>query len=876
MNRATVRLTLSRTLKVYRGEGGRVTAFLVLHILISLVIGMVSTVVDALTVGRSDSGGAYLLYGTSAVLLAVIGIVYAGITDRSDKRRVLTRILFISGVICIGGSGLLFLASGDRPAAPVLAGLFMWRFIIGIVLLMVFWDLVPFYFNARQGKRLFPLLAMGGAIGYSLGSLAAAGLTSTMSAGLVLLVIAGGTFAGAVWFQGVRRSFSILDSPRYRDRSILSEVQEGYSVFRGNAFLRAVALNTLLFGVLSGLIVFTYNAVVTARTSGAGEAAGLMGYQRAAVTVLQAVVLTKVMSQSAVGGKGTSSLIQQVFFLVLGTLAFAVSMVGVADFTRQIEVALMSPAAMAAFAFLPGRYRGRVMVLNNMVAVAGGILLATIFVAAVAPLVNPLWFVYPIGFLMLVRIGFGAVLNRRYTALLSESIVADNKLNLARIEENTSSFVRDDALLARLGEELSRQSDSVRVFVLGRLARGSETVEDIRRVEPFFRDGEAEIMALWIETLARVDFNRYRDEIARAVESPSPQVRRAAQFVELRSLFRQGESEEFTRRLEGVTQELKETESGESFRDVLDLLLRLEEETGVTAVSVEWDDLPDDLRNAFLEAVSIRPRERYFPLLVSLLADPSWTAAVVPVIAALPTEFLVQHRDSWNVMSLEIRLELLRAFPDPVLLREESLDLLASMLQDFPDEPEALLIRHGERMIETAMVLLSDPAPVPPGTAKSIGQAGSNLATLFPELFRLRFAAEETAEGVRPLTVKTAREHIDRLALLTLLFHSLNLAREDDRVLAHTVCLELSERTAAVQHNTLEFIESKLDGEMRTYLLTYYENLTVEEKQSRLRAILRKSPGNVKDAVDRWRKALLSAGEELTAEIYGYFIPGKT
>ncbi|MDA3948286.1 MAG: MFS transporter [Spirochaeta sp.] len=877
MNRAAIRLAVTRTLKVYRGEGARLFAFVVLHALISLVIGMTSTVVDALTVGRTE-GGAYALYAISATVLAGIGLVYAGITDRSDKRRVLIRALAISALICLGGSGLLFLAAGGDTPRIVLNALFVWRFTVGIVLLMVFWDLTPFYFNARQGKRLFPLLAMAGAVGYSVGSLVAAGLVRAIPAAVALLVIGGGTLVAAGWFHGVRRTFFILDSPRYRDRSILAELREGAAVFRGNAFLRAVGWNTVLFGVLSGLILFTYNAVVTARTSGASEAAGVMGYQRAAVTILQAVVLTKVMSQSAVGGGTRSSVIQQSVFLVLGVLAFAVSMVGVADFTRQIEVALMSPAAMAAFAFLPGRYRGRVMVLNNMVAAAAGILIATAFVASVAPWVQPLWFVYPIGVLMVVRVAFGAVLNRRYTSLLSESIVADRKLNLARIEENATNFVRDDELLARLRAELAEQSSSVQVFVRGRLARGAVTVEDLRRIEPFFSgdaDRSGEMEALWVETVARVAFDEYRERIAAAIDSPDPQVRRAARRAELKALHQRGHADEFARAIEAMGEELNgaiEEQTAEPFADILETVLHVESETGVKVTNIEWDELSPVQQEIFLESLSVYPRDGNFEQLLKLLTDPDRRAGAIAAIAALPAEFLVEHRQGWAETSIDTRQELLHAFQDPVLVREEGVDLLMKLLPtgDEAEEIPTVFLARGETMLDVAMNVMADPSPIPPALAKRIRHTTAALTDLFPDWCRLRFAAEEVPAAARPLVVKTAREYIDRLSVLVLLFQALNLSKEDDRVLAYTVVRELTERATAVQHNTLEFIEAKIRDEARTYLLTYFETMTVAEKRSRLRSVLKRSPGTIGAAVTRWRDALSRVDEPLIAEILGH------
>jgi AAA family ATP:ADP antiporter len=871
VTRAALRLTVTRALKIYRGEEGRIGAFSLLHVLLSMVIGLVGTFVDALTVSGTDRGSPYLLYGISAVLLALFGLAYAGVTDRTDKRKVLSRAIVLAAIIPLGGSVLLFF-SGEAPSTLLLSSLFIWRFLLGIILLMVFWDLTPFFFNARQGKRLFPLLALGGAVGYSIGSLVGAWLAAVIPAGMTLLVIGGVTLFSALWFQVIRRNYSILDSPRYRMRTIPEEVRDGFRAFRGNPFVRTVGWNTVLFGALSGLIVFTYNAVVTARTTGATEAAGLIGLQRAAVTILQATVLTKVLSQSAVGGRSRSSIFQQAAFLVLGTVAFAVSMVGVADFTRQIEVALMSPAAMAAFAFLPARYRGRVMVLNNLVATAVGILIATVFVALIAPLVQPLWFARPIAMLMVGRLAFGVLLNRRYTALLSESIVADSKLNLTRIEENTSNILQDDALLSRLETELTGQSDSVRVFVLGRLARAARSGEDLKRIAPLFEGVSEELEALWVETIARVDFGAHRERLAAAEESPRTDVRVAASVGILRSLDRSGGHEEFASRVDQLSRDFEATTTGgtDRFVELLRILLRVEVLTGKPLLAVSWEDLDDPRRDAFLDALGRNPLPRFFPLIVPLLEDDRYLRPAVVALAALPAEFLLAHGAELAELSVPVRCELLRVFQDPVLRREVGGALLRELLTrtgEGPDLTVELLVGRGEPIIEAGLAVLSDPAPVGTNLGRLVRHTAADLATVFPGMYGLRFAAEDASTRLRPLSVKATGEYLSRLVLLVIILESIALNREEDRALAFGVCLELTERGAVAQHNALEFIETKMSPEVRPYLLTYYEGMSVDEKRLRLRPLLRKAGDT--GVFDRgvWRNAVDAAGDRVAAEV---------
>lgn len=873
MNRAAFRLAVSKAFKIYKGEGGRVIAFSILHILISVVIGMTGTLVDAVAVGNSDPRRTYVLYGLSAAALLAIGLFYAGVTDRTDKRRILTRILFISIVISSVGAAILAStggASNDRVPLLVLGGLFVWRFLIGIVLLMVFWDLTPFYFNARQGKRLFPLLAIGGAVGYSLGSLSSAWLSGILPSWGILIVIAILTLCGVSWFQHTRSTFSILDSPRYRDRSIVAEIREGVSIFWQNPFLRVVGWNTILFGVLAGLIVFTYNAVVTARTAGTEEAAELIGLQRAVVSILQATIFTKVMSQSAVGGKGRSSLIQQSAFLILGTVAFAISMVGVADFTRQIEVALMSPAAIAAFAFLPARYRGRVMVLNNLAAVAIGIIVSTIAVAMIAPLVEPLWFAYPIAALMLARIILGIVLNRRYTALLSHNIVSEKKLNLSKIEENAGSILRNEELFSRIVHEIGQQSESVRVFVLGRLARAVETPEDVDRVAPLFSDASPELQGRWIETISRVSFDRYRNRIEAAFDSESEETRKAARLETLRQLWKIGSIDDFRQRIASIVDEFKIAvkQRSERYTELLGVIIRVENATGEAVIEVDWELLNEEQRYGLLDVLADFPSPRYYTLLKTLLDDTKYGSAAITAVASLPSDFLMERRSDWKIVPLDVRIELLRALNDEILRREEGMDLLIEYLSD-RDDPLEMVIEQGDVIVEIAMVVLSDPAPLPIAAQKAVRLAISRASETFPHLFRLRFAVEEIDSSQRSLARKLASEYVGNAASIVLILSSLLFQKEDDRRFAYSVCQELTERSAVVQNNALEFIESKFTGELRTYLLTTFESMTPEEKKQRLSPLLRRTSSLIEETIYQLKSLLRKSKQDVAYQIIG-------
>jgi MFS family permease len=882
MTRTALRLTVSKALKIYRGEESRTLSFFLLHVLLSLLIGMISTVVDPLFIKHSSGGASFLLYGLSAVLLGSLGILYAGITDRYDKRKVFTMVLYISFGVCFAGSVLLLLQDFVVEIPFLFPGLFIWRFIIGIILLMVFWDLAPFYFDARQGKRLFPLLAMGGAVGYSGGSFIVAPLALIFPFGVQLFIIALLTLFCAAGFRYIRRTYPILDSPRYREKSVASEVKEGFRVFRANSFLRAVGWNTIIFGLFSGLIIFTYNSVVNARSATGADAAGFMGLQRAGATILQAVVLTKVMSQSVLGGRHKKELATKIFFFILGIAAFAVSMVGVADFTRQIEIALMSPAAMAAFAFLPSRYRGRVMVLNNLVVAPLGILLASIFVFALSSFVNPLWFIYPIGALMAARLVFNFILNRRYMALLSESLLSESRLNLARIEENTGSILRNEDLLRRLHGEMDKQSMSVRVFVIGRLAKSAETFEDINRLEPFFMDPSESLQALWIGTLARIQYDRYEMEIRNGMESPFREVRTVSRLAVLRYLQKTGKTEEFS----AIIGEFREkfetalsTGSSEEFEEALELLLRLELETGKSIIEPDWAAMGDEKKRIFLRALGRNPNAHYFPLLVDKLQDETYRSLAVAGLKKMDEALLLNNKGIWADFSFREKLCLLREFKDShrVFTRDESSDLVRAMIRrenGSDKEPEGtleVLHRRGRDLIEAALLVLSDTAPIPGDLSGLAEEEKERFTSLYPYLFLLMLNSSGQGEKAYPLLQKMVNEQLKDLSLLVLCLSSLGFAKVEDRVFAGSICRELGDRTAIAQQNALEFIETKIAGPAKMFLLLYFENLTPEEKRIRLKPLLKNTPLNYKRGIALWHGYFSRAEDKIAEEIFASF-----
>jgi len=906
VNLSSLKLHAYKALNIHRGEGSRILTFVLLQFFLSLVVGMISSVVDPLFMKHGMDAPesfvlsflrmghslrqpriirlSFFLYGLSSFLLAVLGLLYTGVTDRFDKRKLFLGILYVTLAICVLGGMLIFVDSRLMNIPGVYSVLFVFRFSAGIVLLMVFWDIAPFYFDARQGKRLFPLLASGGAAGYAAGSFIVAPLSSFVPLNAQLFVIAAFTLPCILGFLSARRRFPILDSPRYKKMTLRSEIREGIFSFSGSSFLRLSAASTVVFGLLAGLIIFTYNAVVHSRVTTGAATANLMGLQRAAATMLQATVLTKVMSQSSLGGQHRKELAFQVLFLVLGVAAFIVSMVGVADFTRQIQIALLSPAAVAIFAFVPSRYRGRIMALNNLVLAPLGIFIVSVIVILAGSLIDPVWFIYLIAALMVARLVLNHFLNRKYVSLLSENLMSGSKIDLVKIKDNARSIIDNPILLEKLQNEMEKQSLSVKVFLSSRLASEAETAEDLERLRPFFPDDAPEtIRAAWIEALARVGFESHEEEILKEEDSPSGEIRTAARLAVLRSLRASGKDGEFRERLSRLTDGFEAAVAAKDagkFEEYSAILLRFEAETGERFIRLERDSLDDELLGIFLSALAAHPTERYFPFVLAGLGKERFRKQTTSCLKAMPEKTLLEHEDIFTGLPPSEILSILEelVFSHPEFSDRESVGLLKGLFEPFETPglslKETLGILHasGGEMVRALLILALGPKAAPNDVAPAFKRIKTRLLGLFPQCCALLRETDGIAGSrYHPLIAKLVREETTGLLLVLAALTAAEMKNDEDRDLACGIIRDLYERTAEMSQSAMEFIDTKIEDEVRKPLLLYYENLTVDEKHLRMRPYLRglnKGPGEI---IGDWAEALTAVGDEIGAEILNEF-----
>ena len=157
---------LEKSLKIYEHEVARFTWLAVIFFAVFFVTAIFRNYVDTAFLKRY--GPDYIPW--MLVISAVLTMVVLGYADRIAKRfsdtYLMTRILV---GIC-GRSGDFMLAHGQVKIPIVYPILYQLMGLLDSILLVYLWNIAGDLFDARQGKRIFPLVTAAQVLGTTVGS----------------------------------------------------------------------------------------------------------------------------------------------------------------------------------------------------------------------------------------------------------------------------------------------------------------------------------------------------------------------------------------------------------------------------------------------------------------------------------------------------------------------------------------------------------------------------------------------------------------------------------------------------------------------------------------------------------------------------------
>jgi AAA family ATP:ADP antiporter len=182
----------------------------------------------------------YSAAGQSLLLLAVIP-AYSYLASKATRSKLITwvTLFFISNLAVFYLMGM----AGFRVGVAF----FLWVGIFNVLVLAQFWAFANDLYDEASGKRIFPIIGIGSALGAWVGAQFAGSLFGTMDAYTLMMVAAGGLLVSIVLVR-------LADAKRreYREpKETPLEGKGGFALVLSNRYLLLIALMVLTFNLVN-------------------------------------------------------------------------------------------------------------------------------------------------------------------------------------------------------------------------------------------------------------------------------------------------------------------------------------------------------------------------------------------------------------------------------------------------------------------------------------------------------------------------------------------------------------------------------------------------------------------------------------------------
>jgi len=879
--KGSFRLRLYRILKLHRGEERKTFIFLWLQVFLSASLGLLSSGIDPLYL-KHDTGTIELFLlelfapaggwiGSSepnvqlipfllllgAVLLVCAGFVYSGFTDRSNKVVVFSWTVLSVILVCLASFIFWVVDYYGKPIPPIFSLLYTWRFVAGVFLLLIFWDLAQVYFDARQAKRLFPLMFGAGALGYAGGSLLVSPFAIMNALGAVFFFSAGFCIVSLYLCWKIRAGFQVVSPPRYREKTLKEEISEGLTILRENVFLRNLLFSTAVFGIAAGMIMVGYHAIIDTSIKTLSGAAGLMAFQRALATILEAVIVTQVLSQTRLGGALRIGIIIRIALLGIGLLAYLVSMIGVADFTRQIAMALLSPAVIASYAVLPSRFRGRVMALNTMVVAPAGMGIAALGILVFSGSMNLRVFLAFVAVALGIRLMSNQLVSRSYLHHLRNGFDRGQGFSASLVNSLGYVFI-DETIIEQIVKDLSASDPSIQRYVWKILASGVKGKAEYEILKKYRPQPGSPPWSIWLVLAGRYDYRSISDEAEQAFTSNDQWVR-----LNARAAMMEGKADQ-------VMAPQFKPEQGVLGKEDIEILeaMMLAKISPLVAVEAIWKNLAVETKRDLLHLFGRYPEE--IPGLLPILADAAQDEALIPAVLSslegvdsIEPLFLM---DCFENIPEKLRfdvVEYLSGVNSPKIgsfLTERFLHLSEVFVsQDQSGWKDSLRRQQTWRdsrnreLISFALALLRAPIKIDAEVREAGSRcAGEGIKTAACLYRGWRNGVVKTKDPCISLFSRFMGKQIEELVQLVLSCSGLSLKSAEERKLLHGSISDNGFSLPFIKGRILEVVESCLSKDVAVFAAAFLEDLSDAERDLRVFPFIRGFYITFRDLIELW------------------------
>ena len=517
---------LSRLLSVRPGEGPLAIRVALLFWIIEAARGFGEIGADTLVIGRVGTATFPYLFIALGFASLIGALAYGAALGRVPRVRLFVGILAGIGVLIV--LQRLWLATGAETAVLTL---WLTVYAAGAIAVTLYWTVAGSAFDARQAKRLFPLLTGAAIAGSFLGTLIAGPVSRAIGTEALVVIEAVLLGVAAVLLARLPQR-----APARRraagPTSVLADVRAGFDFVAGSPLMRLVAVAYVLLAILNFSVSYPLLTAASEAFPTEAEVATALGLLSTAITatsfLVSMVVANRVYSRF---GVASGAIILPIVYLVgfgLWIVQFTFATAVIVRFTQQVTQRGVSNAAWSAFYnVVPSGSRAQVLAFMDGVPGQLGTVLSGVLLLAAGSILAPTQvFLLGAGTALIATI-VAVGIRRRYAGSLLLALRSGEAEQVLEGGPGIGALGNDPTVARALLEAMRAPEPGVRemaVSILGRLrVPGWRSVLD-----DALGDDDARVRAASIRALAASNTGSDRIELDAFVGDPSPIVRAAA------------------------------------------------------------------------------------------------------------------------------------------------------------------------------------------------------------------------------------------------------------------------------------------------------------------------------------------------------------
>ncbi|MBI5251394.1 MAG: cyclic nucleotide-binding domain-containing protein [Desulfomonile tiedjei] len=426
---------LEKYLKIYVHESSRFLWIAAISFVIFYVTAIFRNYVDTAFLKRF--GPDYI--PSMLVINALLTFVVMAVVDRMSRRfKDHFLLAFCLGSYAAIVTALYFLVLAKISLAyPILYQLL---YLLDSILLVYLWNIAGDLFDARQGKRIFPLITASQVLGTTLGSFSTRPLTMALGEDPVLLIFAFFSMATALYLA--RTGFTYLGESRPkivsgRDAPRVISLTQVPRVMKDYPIIRYLIVTGLIPNILLPIFFYQFSEIANSTFHSEQSLISFLSMFRGTTTLITFVLLFFVGRMYSSMGLTNASIVQPLnFALLFGSLPafFNIYVAAYGQFsTILIQRAIAGPVNKILYSVIPSDLQiwSRTFIRGTVLKV--GMLSGSLSMIALKPLIQARSFSY-LAFALAVCWLFETLKFRKHYTRILKQVIAEKEIDFAQIE----------------------------------------------------------------------------------------------------------------------------------------------------------------------------------------------------------------------------------------------------------------------------------------------------------------------------------------------------------------------------------------------------------------------------------------------------------